>query len=61
MESLFNSLTGLRRRQIVILVAVIAAAFGSTFGVFAVVSASNQQSLEENQRPVAVSIGTLVN
>ncbi|MCH9009715.1 MAG: HlyD family efflux transporter periplasmic adaptor subunit [Chloroflexi bacterium] len=61
MESLFISLKGLRRRQIVILVAVIAAAFGSTFGVFAVASESNQQSLEENQRLVAVRFGNLVN
>ena len=61
MESLLISLKGLRGRQIVILVAVIFAAFGSTFGVFAVASESNQQSLEENQRLVAVRFGNLVN
>ena len=61
MESLLRSLRSLRRRQIIILVAVVVAAFGSTFGVFVVASESDQQRLEEDQRLVAVRFGNLVN
>ena len=61
MKTPLISLKGLRRRQIIVLAAVAAAAFGATFGVFVVASESNQQGLEENQRLVVVRFGNLVN
>ena len=59
-ESLLITLKGLKRRQIIVLAAVVAVALGSTFGVFAVASESDQQRLEEDQRLVTVRFGNLV-
>ena len=61
MDWLSNALKDLKGWQIGTLVAVMLAAFGVTYGVYAITDASAQQKLEENQRLIPVQLGNLVN